>query len=584
VKLIISRTVSLSTIFIFSLIIFVFKINQLSFVETGQDQTSYIFWLQSIFNSKYFFPFINENLNFYNSLMIDDKSFLNSFLKPIYTSPTNIFTVVSLLWFGLGSLVLNASVQNQIILSIVANSVSIYFLSIYLFYFVKDKNLNNQIFFISFIIFFFLSSSSFIHGFSTHGTHNVGTLFLILAVIYIEKYLKKIESNKLNFNTKLKLFFFQTLAFYAMYTNVFLIPLAFIISIFFVKINLRKKIIEILNYFFLIIIALIPAIILFVIRFENSEGVNQSFIHWGKFVFDINNSGLNILSIFLNNLKRWYSFNSIVFGNFIFVLSFLGLFLALKKFKLYFVFSISISHFIISIFMSGFTYANPRTSAYLIPFCAFGLGFLIYYSIEFYNKIRSKKKLVFSYIFLIFFGLVFISKDLIRNYQEIQNPELIQADWSEKYSKDRRDYWKKILKNIENKIPKKSIIITSNNSQRIILSSHDYLEKNFNFFGAADSLEYNPGKMKKLIYTNRLNNLLNNNEIFLVIFKKVKSELQNQTVISAIETENESLTDFLCKLKNELCNKKLLLYDFIDLNSNLISLGLFNKIYIYRLN
>jgi len=586
VKFIFSRSVSLFIISFFCIIAFIIKINQLAFVEAGQDQTSYIFWLHSILNSKNFLPIMQEDLNFSYSLMLDEGSFLNSFLKPIYNSPTNIFTVISLLWFGLGSLILDASVENQIILSILANSLCIYLLSSYLFYFVKDKEYNNKILLISILIFYFLLSSSFIHGFSTYGSHNVGILFLILATIYLEKYIKKIESNQVNVKTKLKLIFFQSLAFYAMYTNIFLIPTAFIISIFLLNINIKKKFYEIFSYLFLTTIIIIPAIILLIVRFQTFEvSSDQSFIYWGKFVFELNNNTeLNYLTILYGNFLRWYSYNTLIFGKFTFILSFLGLFLALKKFKFYFIFSIPVSHLIISTLMAGFTYANDRTSAYLIPFSAFGLGFLVYYSIEYFFKIKSNKKLIIPYILLLVTGLSFISKDLIRNYQQILKPELIYASWSRAYSKDSVDYWKKILKNIEKKIPKESVVITSNNSQRIILSSHDHLGKSFNYFGSIDSFEYKPSKMKKLIYTNRLENLLNqNNYIFIVIFKKIKSDLQNQKEMTAIKIENKNLNEFLCSLKNELCVKKLLLYNIIDLNPKLTSLDLANKILIYRL-
>ena len=585
-KLIFSRSASLSIIFALCLIAFVIKINQLAFVEAGQDQTSYIFWLQSIFNSKNFFPTILEKFNFFSSLMIDENSFLNSVLKTIYNSPTNIFTIVSLLWFGLGSLILSASVQNQIILSIFANSLCLYFFSSYLFYFVKEKKKNNQILLISILIFYFLSSSSFIHGFSTHGTHNVGVLFLILATIFLEKYIQKVESNKLNLKTKLQLIFFQSLAFYAMYTNIFLIPTAFVISIFFINLNIKKKISEIFNYLFLTTITIIPSLVLLIIRFRTFETASdQSFIYWGKFVFNLNNNiEINFLINFYDNFIRWYSFNTLIFGKLIFILSFLGLFLAVKKFKFYFLFSISISHLIISILMAGFTYAQYRTAAYLIPFNAFGLGFLIYYSIEFIFKIKSNKKFIFPYILLLVTSLIFISKDLIRNYQEILKPELIQADWSRKYSKDSVDYWKKILKKIEQNIPKESVVITSNNSQRIILSSHDHLDKNFNYFGALDSLDYKPSEVKKLIYNNRLTNSLNlNNNIFLISFEIINSDLQNQKDTDAIEVKKKYLIELLCNIKNELCNKKFVLHNIIDINSSLLFFNPWNKILIYRL-
>ena len=120
-------------------------------------------------------------------------------------------------------------------------------------------------------------------------------------------------------------------------------------------------------------------------------------------------------------------------------------------------------------------------------------------------------------------------------------------------------------------------------SQRIILSSHDHQDKHFNYFGALDSLDYKPSKIKKLIYTNRLENLSNLNSIFLVSFKKIKSDLQNQNEIDDLEVKKKKLIELLCSLKNKICSKKFLLHDTVDLNSNLLLLDLSNKIVIYKL-
>ena len=114
------------------------KVKLLSDVIPGQDQTSYIYWLQSLFSSERFLPhFINES--FIEALQIDDKSFLHNFLKPIYLSTINLFTLVSLLYFGIGSIFLDASVKSQIILSILVNNISILVIS---FYFLNYKKKN----------------------------------------------------------------------------------------------------------------------------------------------------------------------------------------------------------------------------------------------------------------------------------------------------------------------------------------------------------------------------------------------------------------------------------------------------------
>ena len=124
------KTISLSIILILSFLIFLIKINHLSFVEAEQDQTSYIYWLQSLFNSNGFLPDTKQNLNFTNNLIISENTFLNSLLKPIYNSPINIFTIISLLFFGIGSLILSPTVENQIHISILANSYFYFFINI----------------------------------------------------------------------------------------------------------------------------------------------------------------------------------------------------------------------------------------------------------------------------------------------------------------------------------------------------------------------------------------------------------------------------------------------------------------------
>ena len=113
-------------IFILSFLCLCIKIIYLGNTSLGQDTSSYIFWLQSIFVSERFFPIILEDSSIVNSLLLDDKSFIFNFLKPIYSSTTILFTIVSLIYFYIGSLFLSATVEGQIILSIFANALAIF--------------------------------------------------------------------------------------------------------------------------------------------------------------------------------------------------------------------------------------------------------------------------------------------------------------------------------------------------------------------------------------------------------------------------------------------------------------------------
>ena len=97
-----NKTKYIIILIILTLITFFYKTINLSNVIPGQDQISYIFWLQSLFNSERFFPKLSDNLNLINALIYDDKSWIHNLLKPIYGSTINLFTIVSLIYFYIG--------------------------------------------------------------------------------------------------------------------------------------------------------------------------------------------------------------------------------------------------------------------------------------------------------------------------------------------------------------------------------------------------------------------------------------------------------------------------------------------------
>ena len=105
---------SILFIAILSLISFFVKIYFLGDIEPGSDEAGNIHWVQTILQSQHFFPLQYENLNFFDSLKIDEQSILHSISKQIYISGIPIFTLTSLIYFLFGSFILDASVSSQI--------------------------------------------------------------------------------------------------------------------------------------------------------------------------------------------------------------------------------------------------------------------------------------------------------------------------------------------------------------------------------------------------------------------------------------------------------------------------------------
>lgn len=553
------------------LISFFVKIYFLGDVEPASDEAGYIYWVQTILQGQYFFPLQHENLNFFDSLKIDEQSIIHSILKPIYISGLNIFTLTSLIYFIFGSFILDASVNSQVYISIFANSLFVFFLSSCLFLFIKIRKKNIEILIISIFFFLFINFSALIYGFSTYGFHNVGILFFIINSISTENYLSKFQEGSVNFKEHIKFYSLQTFAIYSMYVNVFLIPTVFVLCILFSKTNIKKKLYEILKYSFFTIITLTPALIVFIFSLLYID-TGQSFIHWGKWAFKITaGEGTinNIFDYFIVNAQHWFYFNTINFGKISFCLSFLGLYILKNKYKIKILFLIPIAHLIVSIIVSGFNASWDRTGMYLLPFNSLGLAYIFYLSLKvsyqgFSKKIAIQKILIFPFILLI------TSKEIVKNFNMILNPSLIKTIvWSVRYNDENKDIWKNILSSINNKIPKNSYIITSHNAERTLLSIFDYPKKKLNYLGSLDSLENSLRSFNRIIYKKKLKKAISENpNIYLIVFNKKKQE----------KSKKNNLKRILCELNEVYCIKKLVIFDNIKSETNI-----WNEISIYSL-
>tara|TARA_E500000178_G_C17031453_1_gene760815 strand:- start:123 stop:1796 length:1674 start_codon:yes stop_codon:yes gene_type:complete len=530
-------------LFFFTLII---KVRLLSNVIPSQDQTSYIYWLQSLFNSQTFGPnIIYESL--IEALQLDDQSFLHNFLKPIYLSTINFFTLVSLLYFGVGSIFLDASVKSQIILSILINNITILIIS---FYFLMYKKKNKNFIFLSLIIFLLLQINFFYYGFSTHGTHNVGILFLIINLIFLEKYIKEISVSKISFKKRLSYFIIQTLAFYSMYTNVFLIPVCMFLSIIFLNNKLSFKIKELSIYFISTVIILLPALAVLILTLKNIEN-DQGFILWGKWAFSYleGAASFDLFKYLKTNIFSWLSFNMKNFGYILFPISFLGLIILKNKYKSSIFLILFLAHFIISLIMAGFNYAQSRTTGYLMPICSIGLSVIIFELILYFLNFKKEQNNYYKFFSLFIIFLV-INIELLFGLKRIVRPELIPVNWSKKYVNKDNQYihTNKILNKL---ISQKTLIISSTNSYKIIFSSLNYPNSNINFLLSLDAPISNKNDIRAKLFKKKFNN--KSYELILYLYH------DHDSIIS----DKQYVNNFLCNIDQTFCD-----FNYVDFNSD----------------
>ena len=332
-------------IFFLTLIIFITRSFTLYNIEPIGDHSFYIWWINSIINSDHFFPHQQINFNLIDAIKIDKLSLLHNLILPVYISVTTLFTTVSLLYFSFGNIFFDNVVVGNIILSILANSLSIATIPIYLIYFRKNFfNLNEVIIFAIFFI-FLISTSSFFYAFSTQGPHNLGILFLYLYLIFFSKYFFNLENKEKKKKYLLISLVFQFLAFYSMYTNIFLIPVfVFISLIFFSNIRIKERLFEIFKISLLTLLILLPGLIALIIieTFGVREDSYQGFFGWGKWAFNFNqynsidtnhNLASTIVTYLIKNIQFWFYYNATILGKTNFLIGILGIILFRLKYK-----------------------------------------------------------------------------------------------------------------------------------------------------------------------------------------------------------------------------------------------------------
>ena len=418
-KLLLFLVVCLATI-----ICIIWRYNQFSSIGPFTDHAFYMQWIKRMVYADHFFPLQEMNKNWLQTLMVDSNSFCNIFFRQIYSSHPLIFTSISTLLFVIFSELIGASIQNQILISIIIATLSISILSSFPFIAFreqKERDFLFKSFLCTILTFLLLSLSSFLNIFSALGVHNFGIFFLIISSL-INIYWLKVGSFQAPKKITTLMIVGQVFAIYSHYTNVFLIPTSTFISI---LISLEKPISWRLktsfNYFFITILLFLPILVILAFFFFGPVKVPFG----NTFSAVASEVMISPTEIFLKITERiyfWFSFHSSVFSILGLSGSLLGLIHLAFRHDVLLPITITFCHFLSSVIIPAFYL--QKTGAYILPFLCLGLSWLltlILYELkkEFFPKKSLKLRSIIQIIALITVLLFHLSKEIPR----LINPE-----------------------------------------------------------------------------------------------------------------------------------------------------------------
>jgi hypothetical protein len=565
-------------IFFFTLILFLSRSILYFEIEPAGDFSFFIWWIDGILNSDRILPLKQNNYSFIDSVKIDKFSLTHTILLPIYSSITNLFTVISLAYFSLGNIFFEKIVSANIVLSVLANSLSIFIVSAY-FYLIRNEFFSlKKIIILGFLFISLISTSSFFSSFSTQGPHNLGILFLYLSLFFFKKYFYNLNNKKSLKKSRSIFLLFVFLAFYSMYTNIFLIPTLMFFSIFFFSnLRMKEKIFEILKLFFFTFIILMPGVIALIITEYDAQSAdkNQGFFAWSKWAFKLDEENVSdvfttyskfnfVLIYIFNNIKYWLYYNIDILGNYNFLIALVGIILFKIKYKDSLILSLLISHLFISSIMWGFNAAASRTYAYLIPLLYFGITIFCFELYILFQKIKIK---YFKFFLTLFFLIIIFTYQIKLNFSKFLDPNIINANWSSIYKKDNKKVWKNLSDYVVSEINEKAIIVTQSSVLKYQLKNQ-INNDNYSFFASLDVLNKGESDLKLSMYKFQLEKEIKEKyPIYFLVFEK------NEII------RNESkIKQTFCNLNKENCNKEIVFIKNIKGSSTF-----WKEFYIFRL-
>ena len=376
------RTLFLLFLIIVSICVFLFRFEAFGDMEPRGDQAFFSWWVQGLYQADHFLPDVEAGESWLRALKSDDGGFVHRILRPVYSKSATIFTFVPLALRYAMTWALGASYGAQVAMSVLASValvVMLGLLPVCVRESTSDDGARTDHRIIGAIAVFLGATTFYLHIFSPWGNHNFGVLFLLIAVALGSRVLSVLVGRRSVESTG-RLYTVAAcaygLAYYAHWTNVFLLPAATFFSIVAMPGLVQRKRLSIAIGFIVFSAALaIPFLIATVIEDSRNLTVN---LHSTRGLAEIalGSNANGFLQNVFGMAFKWLEKGSHLFSAPGLALGVLGLAFWAQRERVLLPLFVVITHFTVWCALPIFAGAYLRTFLYVIPFLILGIAYL----------------------------------------------------------------------------------------------------------------------------------------------------------------------------------------------------------------
>jgi hypothetical protein len=438
------------------------RIEQFGLLEMISDQAFFTQWVLRLANADHFLPLNVDRHGWLQALMHDEQSFLNILLRQIYQAHMVLFTIVSTLLFTLASLVIGASMESVIQISVMSSALALVLLAYFPVLCRPTSSAHAQtpdIYIIGLLALTGGCLSSFFNIFSAMGPHNVGVMFLLMAAITTQRWLTLASNTDTHFANRqvvLLMFGVQLLANYSHYTNVFILAPATVIAIAVdPSLELARRFRNVVKFSAVTFVTFLPALMLIAVYSDKLGGSINDQTFAGNVETFMLSSGNTSGHTVGERAAIWYRDVTTIYTAPGLFLGVLGVFGMAWRDRIILPAAIVSVHFLAGSFMAIFGQYD-RTAAYLLPMLILGSAWLLVNATRFaIEQRRCGRPKYIGASLLVALLITALSHHAIAEYSRLMDPANVWR-WGKRVGKAD---WRPIISEIEATVPVDSVVI-----------------------------------------------------------------------------------------------------------------------------
>lgn len=380
----IRKRVFLTGVIAFSVLVLVWRVFLFGDMEPRGDQAFFTWWVLGMEASDHLLPYVDPGEKLFDAMARDETGFLTQFFRPMYNSPTELLKAISILILYGAAEIFGATHYVQAFVSILASVLLVGVVGLFFYGYRlaldRTKNFNHDV--LAGVAALVLASFSLhLHSFSSLGPHNIGLLFLLIAVIFSIRLLQEMATEKWDGPRWRPLLVFgltQVLALYTYKINVFLLPPATVLSIILCSgISLRRKTTYLTYYVLFIGVLLAPLIPFFVLDASKPAFAKEPFTITA-ILGPLFSGGIGaVLSPVADRTVEWFRVADELFSIPGTIAGLFGLGLMAWRSRIILPLGIVVSHFAAWCFVPLFAGLSLRTFLYVVPFLIIGNAYFL---------------------------------------------------------------------------------------------------------------------------------------------------------------------------------------------------------------